>query len=157
MRIEIAQIFTQIVSFLVMFWVLKRYAWKPLLSLLDERRNKIQSEFDEIASQKKDIDKLNEDYRERLKEIDSLAKSKMQEAINEGKHVALEIQQDAHAKAQAIISQARMDLQGEILKAKEQFKTEIINMVMTATEKVLDTKLDKEKQNDLMKNLINKM
>lgn len=157
MRIEIGQIFTQIISFLVMFWVLKRYAWKPLLSILHERKNKIQCEFDKIKAEKEEIKRLKVEYHKRLNDIDLLAKAKMQEAINEGKHIASEIQQEAHAKAKAIISLAHADLQGEVYKAKDQLKNEIINITMAATEKVLSMKISDDKQKDLMADLIKNM
>lgn len=158
MRVEIGQIVTQIISFLVMFWVLKRYAWKPLLGLLDDRKNKIVSELDHIELQKKEISRLNDEYNEKIKDLDALARTKIQEAIKEGKEIASEIQQDAHAKAKSIISQAQIDLQGEVLKAKEQLRNEIVNMTILAAEKILSSKLSgKEDQKDLMADFINKM
>lgn len=50
--LDLGQIIVQIIGFLAMLWILKRYGWKPLLDLLDARRQKIQSEFDSIEEKK---------------------------------------------------------------------------------------------------------
>ena len=45
-------ILTHMVGFVITVWVLKKFAWKPILSILEERREKIKSEFDQIESEK---------------------------------------------------------------------------------------------------------
>lgn len=154
MHLEFGQIFTQIVSFLIMLWVLKRYAWKPLLNTLDERKNKIKSEIKGIEKQRKDVESLIEEYRNKLKEIDVYARTKTQEAVDEGKRRADEIQKEAQQKAQAMIIKAQNDLQKEIVKAKEQLKDELVNMTVAATEKILQKNLSKEKQKDLLSDFV---
>ncbi len=52
MNIEISQVITQIIGFLITVWLLKRFAWKPLLSMMDERRQKIKDEFQRIEDEK---------------------------------------------------------------------------------------------------------
>lgn len=157
MRIEIGQIITQIISFLIMYWVMKRYAWKPLLNLLDARRDKIKTDFDTIDTQKKEIENIGEEYRQKLKEIDSFAFSKTQEAIEKGKQIASDIQKEAHVQAKEIVAKAHGDLQKEIAKSKEQLKDEVVKMAMQATEKILESKLDKEKKKNLLSDFIEEM
>lgn len=157
MRIEIGQIFTQIVSFLVMLWVLKKYAWKPLLAILEKRQNTIKGEFADIENQKTELDKLAEEYRQKLKGIDELASVKTKEAIDQGRQMAMEIQNEAHQQAKGIIAKAKEDLQKEVLKAKVQLKDELVNMTVMAAEKILQKNLDKEKQKNLMMDFIDQM
>jgi F-type H+-transporting ATPase subunit b len=154
MQLEYGQILTQIISFLIMLWVLKRYAWKPLLSTLDERKERIKSEIKGIEKQKRDVEKLIEEYRDKLKEIDIYARSKTQEAVDEGKRRADEIQKEAQLKAHAMITKAQSDLQNEIVKAKEQLKDELVTMTVAATEKILQRNLGKEKQKDLLSDFV---
>lgn len=154
MRIEIGQIVTQIISFLIMLWVLKRYAWKPLLSTLDERRKKIKSDIDTIEQQKQEVESLKKQYQEKLNDIDHYARNKIHEAVQEGRKKADEILQATQKKAQALILQAQDDLKKEIFKAKVQLKNELVNMTIMAAEKILRTKLDKENQMNIMKDFI---
>jgi F-type H+-transporting ATPase subunit b len=157
MKIEIGQVVTQIISFLVMFWVLKRYAWKPLLKNLEWRKNKIKKEFETIEHKKKEINKLIEEYHAHIKDIDAYAHSKTQEAIEQGKQIAHEIQQEAQIQAKAIITKAQADLQKEIFKAKLQLKNEIANIAVRTAEKILQENLDKEKQQNLIADFIEQM
>ena len=61
MNFHIAQILTQIIGFLVALWILKRYAWKPLLGILDERRAKISGELDTIEQEKGRVEELKQE------------------------------------------------------------------------------------------------
>lgn len=150
MRIELGQVVTQIISFLIMLWVLKRYAWKPILGLMEERKNKIASEFNAIEEQKKEVDRLTEEYQEKLSSIDVQSRAKMQEAVEEGRQKAQEIQKEAHEEAKDIIVKAREDVQREVVKGKAQLKNELINIALTTTEKMIQESLGAEKQKRLV-------
>lgn len=156
MHLEISQIISQIIAFLIMFWVLKRYAWKPLLTLLEERRKKIQAEFDAIEEQKKGNESLLKEYQNRLNDIDNQSRVKMSQAIEEGRKQALDIQNDAHESARAIILKAQSDLQNEVNKARQQLRNEIVTMTLAAAQKVIHEKLDSEKENKLVTDFIDK-
>lgn len=157
MKIEIGQIITQIISFLIMLWVMKRYAWKPLLAILDERRDKIQADLDAIEQEKARNAALEKEYQAKLDQIDALAEEKSKKAIEEGKKMALKIQNEAHSKAKEIVNKSQEDLQKELLKAKTQLKSEIVDMAFLASEKVLQMNLDTEKQKSLILDFVEKM
>lgn len=154
MKIEIGQIFTQIVSFLVMLWVMKRYAWKPLLDFLDARKEKIASEFEAIESQKGEIEKVAAEYRDKLKGIEDMALAKTKEAVEKGRQLASQIQEEAKDEAKALIAKAGEDLKKELLKAKALLKDEMVKITMGATEKLVKSSLTKEKQEGLVKEFI---
>lgn len=56
MEVEVGQVVSQIIAFLILLAVLKRFAWGPLLQLLEEREERIRSEFDTIAKHKEDAE-----------------------------------------------------------------------------------------------------
>lgn len=157
MRVEIGQIITQIISFLVMLWVLKRYAWGPLLSLLDERKAKIQNEFDSIEKEKENLDRLHKEYDEKLNDIDSLASAEKKRAIEEGKKIAQEIEKAAQKKAEAIRKQAEEDLEKEVEKSKEDLKNELVRMAVSASEKILTSSMDEDKQKKIIAKAIDQI
>lgn len=149
-HLEVGQIITQIFAFLVMLWVLKRYGWQPLLSLLEERQQKIKSEFDQIAAEKGEVKKLEEEYREKLKGIEKEARHEIQDAVNQGRKIAMEIQQDAQSVAKALIDKAKLEAERELTIAKKKFKEEIVNTSVTIAEKILQEKLDEETHKKLI-------
>jgi len=95
LNLEIQQILTQALGFLILLFILKKIAWKPLLSLLDERREKISSEFQTIERTKSELSRLEQDYKARLADIDAQARQRIQEAISEGQRISVEIQEKA--------------------------------------------------------------
>lgn len=81
MDIEIGQIVAQIFAFLIMLAILKRFAWKPLLKLMDERRERIINEFAAIEKQKQEVNGIKKSYLDKLDHMESLAKKMGQELL----------------------------------------------------------------------------
>ena len=154
MGLEIGQIVTQIIGFLIAVFLLKKFAWKPLLSILEQRRAKIKSEFDNIDKEKKKVADLLSDYQTKLKEIDSLARVKIQEAAREGQKLANEIKENARKESKEILTKAREEIQRDVDKAKVQLKNDLVNMTMRVAEKLIRERLDEEKDKKLIAEFI---
>jgi F-type H+-transporting ATPase subunit b len=153
-NLEISQILSQVIAFLITVWVLKRFAWKPLLGIMEERQKKIKSEFDLIDDQKEGIRRLEGEYNEKLANIDTKARIKIQEAVQEGHRIAQEIQDDAHNQARQILNKAQAEAEREIEKAKVQLKNDLVNIAIGATQKIIHEKLDPEKDKKLITGFI---
>jgi F-type H+-transporting ATPase subunit b len=157
MGLELGQIITHIIGFVIAVIILKKFAWKPLLSILEERRNKIKSEFDEIEEQKKKTEKLHSDYEEKLKEIDSLARIKIQEACREGQYMSNQTKENARQEAKQIVARTREELQRDLDKAKVQLRDDVVNMTLQLAERIIQEKLDQEKDRQLIEQLVTEM
>ena len=150
MHLEWTQLITHAFGFLITFWLLKRYAWKPLLNLMEERRNRIPGEFKTIDDEKAKVAQQAAEYSARMKEIDAERRAKIVEAVDEGKKVAADIKAQAHHEAKEIQAKAKADLEREIAKAKVQLKEEMIAITMSAAEKVVREKLSDQKHRELI-------
>lgn len=157
MKIQIGQVVSQIIAFLLMLWILSRYAWKPILKTLDDRKNKILSDTNAVEEQKKHADDLLAEYRAKLSALDAEAQAKFQEVIDEAKAHAQTIQNEAHQSARNILAKAQSDMQKEIMLARVQMKNELVAISLAATEKILQGGLDKEKQKQLLSDIIEKV
>ncbi len=146
----LAQIFSQIIAFLVFFWILKKFAWKPLIALLDERRQRIEAEFDYLEKQKLQLQELRDEYENRLKTVESEARAKIQEAIREGRRIAREITDSAREEGQQILTRARQSIELEMAKARIDLRDEVVELVIRTTEKLLQECLDEQKQRELI-------
>jgi len=136
------QVLTQIVGFLIVLWVLKRFAWKPILTLLEERRQKIKSEFDEAARRKEAANQLLASYEAKLKEIDAAARAKIAEAVSEAQKIAGEIKEEARREGRESVVRSQAEIQREIAKAKVQLKEDMVAISLMATEKIISQRLD---------------
>ena len=142
LQLDVQQIISQALSFLLLLWVLKRFAWRPLLAVLDERRARIERDLRDAALQKEEMSRLQEEYRKRLAVIEDEAREKIQQAVLEGKRVGLEIQDQARTQARAIIAKAQETVELELAKAKVTLRDQVAEMAVGAVERILREKLD---------------
>jgi len=157
MNLEWQQILTHLLGFAIAVWLLKRYAWGPLLSIMEERRNKIVDEFKHIEDEKESVARLTSEYEEKLKDIDNERRAKIVEAVEEGKKVAAEIKADAQQEIKDLHAKAKADLEREVAKAKVQLRDEMIALTMSAAEKVINEKLTDDKHRQLIGRFIDDM
>lgn len=157
MNLELQQILTQIVGFLIALWILKKFAWKPLLNMLEQRRQKIKSEFSIVEEQKRKAQLLLDEYEAKLKEIDSLARIRIQGAVADGQKVAAEIRENARQEASERLNKARLDLEREIAKAKVQLRNDMVEMTLAASRKLIKENLDQSKHRQLISDFISEI
>ncbi|MDD5423601.1 MAG: F0F1 ATP synthase subunit B [Candidatus Omnitrophota bacterium] len=136
-----SQIVAQVVSFLILFVLLRLLVWKKFLKILDDRKERIASEFKGIEDAKAQTVKLRGEYEAKLTKIEDAARAKMQEAIAEGKGVAAEIEKSAEAQAQKLILAAKDTVKDELSKAREVLKDDIVDLAIEVAEKVVQEKL----------------
>lgn len=142
--------FTQLVAFLVFIWLLNKFAVKPVLGLLDQRREKIAGQFDQIASSEKQIAALKEDYERKLQEINEEARKRVAEEVTRGKRIADEIAANARTEASAILEKAKTNVQIQVDKARAQLKEDIVDMTIAATERLIQAEMDEKQHRELV-------
>ncbi|KIC71756.1 ATP synthase subunit b [Candidatus Protochlamydia amoebophila] len=154
MNFEIEQILTQIIAFLIMLGVLKKFVWKRLLNLIEERKQLIQSEFDKIENQKEEVTKLSEEYKAKLHDIDAEARRRIQEAVVKGRDIAHDIEQETRQKVTSLLNNAQEEMKLELAQAKEQLKKDVINISFAITEKLIQEKVDISKHQKLVEEAV---
>ena len=151
------EIVTQLLGFLIVFFVLKKYAFGSILGMIDARRKHIE---DEIASAEKkhhDMVALEKDYRERLENIEREARSKIQDASRIGQELAKDIQEAARLDAKRIYERSKMDIEQEIAKGRITLRNEIVEISGLLTEKVLREKLDAKEHEKMVSKFIQEL
>jgi F-type H+-transporting ATPase subunit b len=147
---QIPIVVTHIIGFVIAVLILRRFAWGPILRLLDERREKIQGEFDRIDSTKREVAGLREQYEAQLREIEVQRRAKIQEGVAEGRRVGAEIQEQARQEAHGVMARSREETDRERDKAQVGLRNDMVEMVLKATEQLLREKLDPEKHRRLV-------
>lgn len=150
MQVIWQEVLTHALGFVILVLVLKRFAWRPVLTLLDDRRRRIEQEFARIEQTKTQLEMLQRDYQARLAQIEQEARIKIQEAVADGRRVSAEIQEQARAQATQVLTQARENVQLEIAKAKVELRERVAKLTLEATEKLLGQKMDAAKDEALV-------
>ncbi len=157
LQLDLQQIVSQALSFLLLLFILRRFAWRPLLTLLDQRRARIEEELGRIAQQKEELARLQADYGKRLAAIEEEARTKLQQAILDGKKISVEIQEQARQHGYALINKSKETIEQELAKAKVTLRDEMAELTMAAVERVLRRKLDPAEDRRLVDSVLDEL
>lgn len=152
--LHLDQLITHVIAFLIAVWILKKFAWKPLLGLLEQRREKIKAEFNTIDQRKEEVARLTAEYERKLKEIDAEARKRLQEAVTEGQKIAAEIKNQARKEQRDIVARAKQQIDAEIASARTQLRNDMVNMAIEAASKAVAETIDDEKHRKLISDFI---
>lgn len=151
------EIAAQIISFLLLFFLLRAFAWKRIIKALDDRKEKIYSEFKKIEQAREESLKLKSDYETRIAEIDKESKKIIAEALLEGKKLKEDLRKNAYLESQKIIEQARSEIKYELIAAKEELRDKIVDLSIQAAENLIQNKLSEETDRKLVRDFLNKI
>jgi F-type H+-transporting ATPase subunit b len=155
--IDIRLVLTQILGFLILVWILGRYAWGPVVAQLEARRDRIAAEFDDAARRQREADAQKAKYEQELKGIEIRARQRMLEAVAEGQRVAAEIKAQAQADATARIARADEEIVHDQEKARAALKQQVAALSIRTAEKILRAKLDEPGQRALVERFIDEV
>lgn len=141
---------THLAGFLLFIWVIKKYAVGPVMGVLDERRERIASQFDQVDAAEKRVTALRDEYEKRIEGIDEEAHRRMTEEVNRGRRIAEEIAENARREAANIIQSTRSNIQIQIDQARVQIKDEVIALTLAAAEKMIKERLDTAKHREMI-------
>lgn len=147
----------QMVAFVVLLLVLKKWVYPPLLDMLDQRDAKIRDGLKAAEKAQKAADETEERTAAMLKkarhesqEIVTAAKTEAASMVNDAKD-------DAHAQAERILASARTQTQTELAEAKRALRREMVDMVVEATRAVTAETVDASKDRQLIEKHLTKL
>lgn len=142
--INAIQLLAQLVNFGIVLFVLKKFLYKPVLSMLDKRKQTIE---DSIKLQA-DLEKKMALLSEKEKELDRKAKSNTakiaNEARKEGEKSAEKIIEKAKLEAKEIIEQAKLTAVSKIERGRKAFDDQVEKRALSLANKILAELLPKE-------------
>jgi F-type H+-transporting ATPase subunit b len=154
---NIPQLLTTIVGFLILVWIMKKYAWGPILDLLDQRREKIETDYAAAEKELSEAEALKADFETKLSEIATIQREKVQEGVKRGEDLAANIV----ARAREDMDQARhkgmQDLEIETRKAELQLRDDVVEIAIGAAEKLIGERLDDAKHRQLIQQYIDQL
>lgn len=148
---------TQIIGFLIVLWVLKRYAWKPVLGMLEARRARIANDVATAEKLRQDAEAIKAQYEEQLKTIEVQARQRIQAAVAEGQKLADKIRDEAHRDVRAMAEKSKDDLALEYKKARAQLREEMVAMTLGAAERLLQERMDTAEHRKLVDRFLDEL
>jgi len=155
--IDPMQVLANFIGFAIFLWLMARYAWKPILSFMDERRADIAGNFRKIEQEKDDLEKLKRKYQDHIDRIEEEATQRIQEAIKEGQSSARRIEDDARSRAQAILQKAKADTERVLEEAKLELRDYVVEVGVEAGRKAAMEVLDESSHRRLVERFVEEL
>jgi len=149
-HVDVKLIIAQLVNFAIVLFVLKRYAYGPMLKLMTERSEKIEAGIKNAENAGAKLAEITE--KEKAVLVD--ARKQAQEIVAKAEAVALknkdEIIIEAKAQSEKILSDSAKKIEQEKNQMMQEVKGQLAELVVAATGKIIDEKMNSEKDADLI-------
>lgn len=153
---EIGLVFWTTISFIVLLFILGKFAWKPILKALENRENSIQASLDEAKRAREEMMKLTSQNEQILKEARTERESILKEAREMKDKIINDAKESAVVEGNKIILAAKETINNEKIAAVNQIKGEVADLSLSIAKKVLQKELSSaEEQKKLVEALIN--
>jgi F-type H+-transporting ATPase subunit b len=149
--------FSQVISFAIVAFLLRRFAYKPIQAVLEERRRRIEEGLLNAEKIKKELAEAQKRYAEILAKGNADAQKMIDEARESSTHLAERKQQEAIAAAEQIIAKAREAAALEHERTMDSLKRELGRLVVDTTAKVTGKVLTSEDQRRLQEEALRQL
>ena len=139
------------IIFTLLLILLKKFAWKPILSAVDERNTSIEEALKAADKAKEEMEQLNADNERILDEAKLKRDALLKEAREIKDGIINEAKEKANVEADKIITSAKEQIAHEKMKAITELKNSVAVLSIDIAEKVLKNELkDKDRQQELI-------
>ncbi len=144
----------QLISFTIILLLLRKFVYSKFIDTLESRRLAVIESLDNAKEAAKELEKANEKTADILQNAQKEANEIVTLARTEAANVVNEAEEKAKKRAEHLIEQAENRLQQDITKARDDMRGEIISLVMDATERVLQQKVDSKTDKQLIERAV---
>ena len=146
-------IFTWINLF-ILFLIMKKFLFKPVIKILEERENEVNSLYEKAEAAKKNAEDMENDYTRKL----SLAKEEAAQIVKDASREATlkgeKIISDAQKKASAAIKKAENEIDREKKAAVKEIKNDIASIAVSVAQKVIEKDINESDYERLVEEFI---
>jgi F-type H+-transporting ATPase subunit b len=144
----------QLVTFLLAFWVLHHWAFKPILKIMDQRRQTIESGVTLTEQLQREKAELDKKVAAALHEARAKADSIVAEAQEAARQSIRQAEDKAREKADGILKDAEERTKQDAARMRKALEGEIVNLIADATGTIIDEKIDAKKDAALIERAI---
>ena len=152
---SIGLFFWQTIIFVILIFLLKKFAWSPILKAVNDREQGIKDALDSAEAAKKEMQSLQADNEKIMKEARAERDSLLKEARDLKNSIVSQAKDEAKDEAQKIIESANEAILNEKNAAVSEIKKQVASLSIEIAEKLLKEKLsDDNKQMKIVEDLI---
>jgi F-type H+-transporting ATPase subunit b len=143
-----------IVFFLIVFFVLRKYAFGAIQKLIDERRAQIARSIEEADHARDEARNLLEEHRALMNEARSEAEQILAEARKTGDSLEQRMRDETEQERQRRLEDTRKEIDAAVKQGLERIRAEVADLTLQATSIVVGKKLDADRDRELISEAI---
>ena len=155
-----ATLIAQILNFLFLVFVLAKFAYKPLLNIMEERKNKIAADLEAADAAKDEAEAVKSEYAAKLADARQEAQAIVEAARKSAQAAHDKIMAETKAEQDQVVAAAKEAIELEKQKALADVRAQVISLSMMAASKIVEQKLgseeDKKMAGEIVDSIINK-
>jgi len=144
----------QIVNFLLLLWLLRRFAYKPVLGMLDERRRRIEKGLEDAEAAERDRALASAEREAAVSEARKEAQAMIARANKIAEDSRQEILSDARAEAEKLVERARGEIIAEKEKAMAELRGHVADLALSAAGKLVHSEMSDARQRKLVEEFL---
>ncbi|MTI66856.1 MAG: F0F1 ATP synthase subunit B [Firmicutes bacterium] len=147
----------QMINTIVLYFLLRRFLFKPVTEYMKNRREDIKNDIDEAEKNNKEAKELKAKYEEKLASVKEEGEQIIKEARQKAADQKEKILNDAEKEADRLMERANKEIERSKTKALDEYKKEAVDMTLLAASKFVDKELDKDNHEKLISEFIEEM
>jgi F-type H+-transporting ATPase subunit b len=142
------------ITFVILLLVLRRFAWGPIVSTLNERERTIREAIESAKRERAQAEKLLAEQKDGLaraqREAAEIARKNQQEV----EALRLELTAKARKEAEELLADARRQISEEVVRARSELKAEVVDLAIDAAGRLVKATLDEKGQRALVQEFL---
>jgi len=152
--LNVKTLLAQLINFAVLFFVLYRFGYRPMLKFLDERKEKIEKGITDAEKAQEKLIQMTEDEKNIIKEARKEALVMIEKAKNDAGEKRNDILKKAKEEIGKVIDIEKAKMQIEKAETLKEIKREAAELIIVAMEKVLEARLGDKNDKELIKKIV---
>jgi len=140
--LNLVSIVIHTINFLILLYLLQRFLYKPVVSMLDQRARTIRESVEAAELARQESARADQERAEALREARQQAEKIVTMALQEAEKVRTEARQTAQEEAQRIITRAQEEATAERQQVMQEIRSEVADLALLAASRVIGRSLD---------------
>lgn len=157
LALEPGMLIWTLLTFALLLFILKKLAWKPLLTALENRENTIRDDLQKAEAARTDAEQLLTEHKLLIENSEVEARKIVDDARNAAETMKQSIIESANEQAREMTAQAKAEIQREKATALSQLREEVADLAVRAAGKILGEELDAGKHQKMVNDYISNL
>ncbi|MDD2591269.1 MAG: F0F1 ATP synthase subunit B [Erysipelotrichaceae bacterium] len=151
---NVITIITQLIATFILFYFMKKLAWKPVREILRKRSEFEHNKLVEAQRLKAESETLNQQARQEVQKAGIEAKQLIEMGKSEAERIKDEMMNEAKKRSETLLADAKKEIIFEQETARNELQSEIVEVAMLAASKLIDQKLDENEDRKAIERFI---